>query len=104
MRHYINVVALIAGTILPIGFAAGISASRRIYAPWIKVMSIIAGVAGVAWGILDSISLYGDVTSHTFHQLVDYRETAAFIAVVCIFMVAVADHRERKRRRQATEE
>jgi hypothetical protein len=94
VRHYFNVIALFAGTFIPIAYSAKVLISyRQICPPWTKIVLIILVVAALAWGILDYLSLYYHVAQQYHRQIVDARRLSALTGVFSMFTIQMTIHR-----------
>jgi hypothetical protein len=82
MQHPVLVrVLLVFGTILPLIFPFGIFLSRRRHFAWIRIVAILVGVAGLAWGTLDALLLFRHFSHDVFLWVVHYRDIMGYIAV-----------------------
>ena len=62
-----------------------------------KVVSVVAALAGLTWGALNGITLARRLPHDVFHQIVVYRGIVAAIGVGCMVAIAIEDFKWKKR-------
>ena|ERR1700736_585102 len=90
-------VLLVVGTGGPLVVLFGVFLSRRPRPHWVRVVAILVGVAGLAWGVLDVLLVYRHVPHDMFRRFAQYRDTIGWIAVAGIFAIAIEDIQWKKR-------
>jgi hypothetical protein len=85
-------VLIFVGTFGPAALAMHVLLSKkRVYARWAQTAAVLAGVAGLGWGVFDyAVSHHFYQTKHGYFLLLAFKHNCAGLVVAFITSIALA--------------